>query len=206
MNSILVPARSATQLPFLLPWILSPPSKVARRHESSSRRTTKRLRTKPDPSFTASISPSQVRDHIVFNPPSSAPSPYQTPSAFLPSNDPRRALRSQYREHANPHNDPDQPLPPPLRIAQPRKYHLEPKEISEIRRLRDLDPFKYTRIKLAEQFGCTPYFVGIVAPTTKKKKDHENKILEQIKSRWGKRRTEAREDRKKRRELWGRDE
>ena len=49
-------------------------------------------------------------------------------------------------------------------------------------------------------------FIGMVAPASKKKKDHEEKILEQTKSRWGKKRTQAREDRKKRRELWGRDE
>ena len=206
MNSILAPARPAAQLPFLLPWILSQPCKVARRHESSSRRTTKRLRTKTDLSFTASISRSHVRDHIVFNPPSSAPSPYQTPAAFLPANDPRRELRSQSHEHYSPHDDPGQRLPPPLRITQPKKYNLQPEEISEIRRLRDLDPFKHSRKKLAERFGCTQFFVGMVAPTSNKKKDHEDKILEQIKSRWGKRRTQAREDRGKRRELWGRDE
>ena len=206
MNSVLAPARSVTQLPFLLPCILSPFCKVARRHESSSRRTTKRLRTKPDPSFTASIAPSQLRDHIIFNPPSSAPSPYQTPAIFLPINDPRRALRSQPHEHANPPKDPDERLPPQVLITQPKKYNVEPKDILEIRRLRDLDPYKHSRIKLAKQFGCTPYFVGMVAPSSKEKKDHEEKHLEQIKSRWGKKRTQAREDRKTRRELWGRDE
>ncbi|KAG7009113.1 54S ribosomal protein L20 [Physcia stellaris] len=197
---------SIIQLPFLLPWASAPLYQVARRHESSSRRTTKRLRTKPDPSFTASISPSQIRDQIVFNPPSSAPSPYQTPLAFLPINDPRRKLLSQSHEHANPHSNADERLPPPLRKTQEKKYHLKPEDIAEIRRLRTLDPFKYTRKSLAEKFGCSTFFVGMVAEASKEKKEHEAKVLENIKSRWGKRRTYAREDRQRRRELWGRDE
>lgn len=199
----IVPTRSIPQLPFLLPWASAPLCQVTRRYESSSRRTTKRLRTKPDPSFSASISPSQIRDHIVFNPPSSAPSPYLTPAIFLPANDPRRGLLSKSRQP----KDSEKRLPPPVnRHPREKKYHLKPDDIEEIRRLRALDPFTNTRKKLSEKFGCSELFVGMICEASKERKEQQAKILENIKSRWGKRRTYAREDRQRRRELWGRDE
>ena len=203
--TLIVPARSITQFPFLLPWASTPLYQATRRHESSSRRTTKRLRTKPDPSFTASITPSQIRDHIVFNPPSSASSPYHTPPIFLPLSDPRRALFYQFGPSADPQNSKKR-LPPPIRKPQENKYHLKPEDIEEIRRLRTLNPFTNTRKKLAEKYGCSERFVGMVCEASKERKEQQAKILENIKSRWGKKRTHAREDRQRRRELWYRDE
>ena len=206
MHVVTIYSRPILELPFLLSWTSNLLCQVPRRHESSSRRTTKRLRTKPDPSFTATITPSQIRDHIVFNPPSSAPSPYHTPAIFLPPSDPRRALLAQSHEHANPFVDPEKRLPPPVRKTEEKKYHLKPEDIEEIRRLRTLDPFMNTRKKLAEKFGCSEFFVGMVCEASKERKEQQVKILENIKSRWGKKRTYAREDRQKRRELWYRDE
>ena len=197
--------RPPNHLPFLVPSLAGPLSSTARRHESSARRTTKRLRTKPDPSFTSSIPASQLNDHIVFNPPSSAPSPYHTPPVFLPPNDPRRKLFRQY-SNANPYKSPDRRLPPPVRRPYEKKYHLNEEDFAEIRRLRAEDPYKWTRNKLAEKFGCSQFFVGMVAEATKEKKDVEREKIEAVKARWGKKRRYAREDRTKRRELWGRDE
>ena len=202
----IIPRRPFTTLPFLLPSAFTPLCQAPRRHESSSRRTTKRLRVKPDPSFTASISPSQVRDHIVFNPPSSAPSPHQTPAAFLPRGDPRRELLSQSHEHANPYSDPSRHLPPAIREPPEKKYHLREKEIEEIRRLRTEDPNKWTQNKLAEKFECSQFFIGMVSKAPKERIEKAKKELEEVKEKWGQRRRYAREDRQKRRELWGRDE
>ncbi|KAL8823402.1 MAG: hypothetical protein Q9191_005887 [Dirinaria sp. TL-2023a] len=178
---------------------------ASRRHESTARRTTKKLRTKPDPSFTASLSPSQIRDHIVFNPPASAPSPYQTPAAFLPPNDPRRELLSQSHQHANPYNDPARDLPPAIRQPAEKAYHLREQDIEEIRRLRTQDPNKWTQNKLAKQFECAPFFIGMVCRAPKERVERQKAALEQVKEKWGRKRREAREDRQKRRELWGRD-
>ena len=86
-----------------------------------------------------------------------------------------------------------------------KKYHLREKEIEEIRRLRSEDPYKWSRAKLAEKFDCSPLFVGMVAEATSEKKAAEQKRLEEIQAKWGKRRRYAREDRGKRRELWGKD-
>lgn len=205
MNTI-VPRRPLTNFPFLLPSAFAPLSQAPRRHESSSRRTTKKLRVKPDPSFTASISPSQIHDHIVFNPPSSAPSPYQTPAAFLPRSDPRRELLFESHQHANPYSDPSRKLPPAVMQRPEKKYHLREKEIEEIRRLRTEDPNKWTMNKLADRFQCSQFFIGMVAKAPKGRIELAKKDLEAVKQKWGQRRTRAREDRQKRRELWGRDE
>lgn len=59
---------------------------------------------------------------------------------------------------------------------------------------------------MAEKFGCSPFFVALVAQATEEKKERERQLLEKVKEKWGRRRRYAREDRRKRRELWERDE
>lgn len=63
---------------------------ASRRHESSYRRSRSRLNVKPDPSFLTKDG--SRADHIIFNPPSSAPSVLNTPLKFLPKSDPRARL------------------------------------------------------------------------------------------------------------------
>ena len=93
-----------------------------------------------------------------------------------------------------------------MRKPYEKKYHLGEKEIEEIRRLRTQDPYKWTRKVLAEKFGCSQFFVGMVGEASGEKKEMEREKIEAIKERWGRRRRYAREDRSKRREMWGRDE
>ena len=185
---------------------------ACRRHASSYRRTRKALRVKPDPSFLPSKTASH--DHIIFNPPSSAPNVYHTPLKFLPSSDPRRKLHSlapvtsatssstpATSMHSSARN------PKALQSIRPqyeKKYHLGPEQIEEIRRLRAEDPRKWTRVRLAEKFECSQFFVSLCcsAPEIKAEQD---KQLAEIKRKWGRRKTEAREDRQTRKALWGRD-
>ncbi|MCJ1254037.1 hypothetical protein MMC24_001851 [Lignoscripta atroalba] len=205
--NICLAQRPLVNLPFLLPSCTLSIGQVFRRHESSARRTTKRLRAKPDPSFTSGYKPSrETHDHIVFNPPSSEPSPYHTPAKFLPSNDPRRNLLSQSYNHENPYQNPTRRLPPPVRKPYEKTYHLNDDQIAELRRLRIEDPFQWTRGKLAEKFNCSPLFVTLVCQASPQRKEHAKQVIENIKARWGPRRRNAREDRAKRREMWGRDE
>ncbi|KAI9778427.1 MAG: hypothetical protein M1839_008073 [Geoglossum umbratile] len=179
------------------------PAGVCRRHESSYRRTKQRLRVKPDASFTSlTFSPESVRrDHIIFNPPSSSPSVYHTPLRFIPPEDKRRDLLSAIRVDA-----PTSRLPPAVRESYQKQYHLTPEDITEVRRLRTVNPEKWTRDKLAKQFNCSSLFIGIVCEASKERKEQQVKVLEDIKSRWGLRRRTAREDRTRRRELWRRSE
>lgn len=86
-----------------------------------------------------------------------------------------------------------------------KKYHLGAEEIAEIRRLREEDPRQWTRERLAEKFECSQFFVSLcaAAPAVKEQRERE---LEAVKRRWGRRKTEAREDRQTRKAAWGRDD
>lgn len=168
------------------------------RNASSARRHKPFLRVKPDPSFTSATG---TQDHIIYNPPSSAPNVYHTPQKFLPKDDPRRRLHTLI----SPPTNPDAKLPPSLRPVTEQKYHLSAEEIAEMKRLREEDPRQWTRVRLAEKYGCSQFFVSLCcsAPQIKEERD---KLMDEIRSKWGRGRKEAREDRNIRKERWGRGE
>lgn len=198
--NLLVPRSSISALSSPVPCLLRT-NVGSRRHESSFRRTKQRLRVKPDPSFASSDGHTQ--DHIVFNPPSSAPSVYHTPSKFLPPNDRRRQLLAEIPGQAP--SSHTSKLPPPVRKPYEKQYHLTAADMEEIRRLRRENPDVWTRDRLAKRFDCSNLFVGIVCEASPERKEAQQQILEAVKLKWGRRRRIAREDRTKRRELWGRD-
>lgn len=193
------------------------------RHESTTRRHKKLLALPEAPSYTADRS----QPTLIFNPPSSAPNVYHTPHKFLPKSDSRRALYAAAL-HQSTHTAqrlqsshvaaPGTPLhvgsrlPPRPRTALPdavrqpyeKKYHLGEKEIREIRELRTQDPYTWTRVKLAEKFGCSQFFVGMVVKA-REKAGEVARGHEEVRRRWGTVKREAREDRVRRKEMWGRD-
>ncbi|KAI4720464.1 hypothetical protein E4T48_03366 [Aureobasidium sp. EXF-10727] len=168
------------------------------RHVSSFRRTKKMLLVQPDPSFTSKTG---NQDHIIYNPPSSAPNVYHTPLKFLPKDDPRRRLHTLLRPTASA-AETTSSLPPAVRPVYEKKYHLKEADIEEIRRLRAEDPRKWTRVRLAEKFECSQFFVSLCcsAPAIKDERQAE---LEKIKEKWGRTKREAREDRQTRKQSWG---
>lgn len=91
-----------------------------------------------------------------------------------------------------------------MREPYEKKYHLTGKEIEEMRRLRREDPDKWTRVRLAEKFGCSQFFVGMVVKAPEKA-ERVGAEHERARARWGNRRRMAREDRSRRKEGWGRD-
>ncbi|KAI9800698.1 MAG: hypothetical protein M1825_004020 [Sarcosagium campestre] len=204
MNVSLLARPAARRLPPLFSWP-SCPAIVSRRHESSARRTRKKLRVAPDKSFLPSKDSPQ-QDHIVFNPPSSAPSVYHTPLKFLPKEDQRRELYTSSLI-SDISDAPDQTtLPPAVSKPYEKKYHLTEKDFEEIRRLRKEDPVQWTRSKLAKKFECSQLFVGFLCEASREHKAKEELKTDLVKSRWGRKRREARDDRTKRRESWGREE
>ncbi|KAL2057783.1 hypothetical protein ABVK25_002167 [Lepraria finkii] len=185
--SIFPPRRTPANPIFLYPSFSGLVPLTARRHESSARRTTKRLRTKPDPSFTSPIPESQLNDHIVFNPPLLCPS--------------LRTIRHQSSSHPMTHADnsscnhtvtqtptsnQNADYHPWSRTTNPTRRNTicGKKEIEEIRRLRTEDPYTWSRAKLAEKYGCSPFLVGMIAPNEGKKAE-ESKKAEQVKEGWG---------------------
>ncbi|KAF2138464.1 uncharacterized protein K452DRAFT_216082, partial [Aplosporella prunicola CBS 121167] len=203
------------------------------RHESTTRRMTKLHRLPGSPAFTPPAS--RTQDHIVYNPPSAAPNVAHTPVKFLPKGDRRRELAAMTARltgardgashahnaysaitatgtplsaasfppsRATPTNS--AALPPPVRAPYTKKYHLTEADIEEIRRLRRDDPAVWTREALAKKFDCSQFFVGLVAPAPERGAAKALE-LEEARKRWGRRKREAREDRVRRREMWGRD-
>ena len=174
---------------------------TARRHESSNRRTKKRLNVKPDSSFLL-LNSSPKHDHIVFNPPSSAPSVLHTPLKFLPKEDKRRQLHEATAKKVP---GPTR-LPPVVSQYKVPVHHLNDADIAEIRKLRSSEPLKWSVYKLARKFNCSTFFIRMCCPATPEKKEMDKQKLEAQKARWGPRRTKAREDRQKRWDLILKDE
>lgn len=175
---------------------------AARRHESSYRRTKHRLNVKPDASFLPSKdSPNQ--DHIIFNPPSSAPSVLHTPSIFLPKEDKRKQLLASLGVETT-----SSRLPPVIAKFRDMgvKHHLTEAEIAEIYKLRSADPFTWTAVKLARKFNCSSFFVRMCCEATEEVKELERQKTEARRAKWGPKKTRAYEDKLKRRELALRDE
>lgn len=199
-TSIVAPKRPFLTLPFLLPSWTDSLALGSRRYQSSYRRTKQRLRVKPDASF----GPSHAgQDQIIYNPPSSAPTAYHTPTKFLPADDARRSMRV---ESLNSVTSNVSELPGVYKSEAERKYHLTPSDIDEIRNLRMNDPMTWSRYKLAKRFECSPIFIAMVCEASPEKKQMQKQVLEAVQSRWGVKRRMAREDRQLRREAWGRDE
>ncbi|GAM82677.1 hypothetical protein ANO11243_006590 [Dothideomycetidae sp. 11243] len=195
-----------------------------RRTVSTARRLRSKHRIWPAPSFTPS--PEEKQDHIIYNPPSSLPNIYHTPPRFLPASDPRRlataapattqlstpapappqsALQSLAfsRLAASSSSSSSQPTQlAPLSRPHERKYHLSEADVAEMRRLRSADHREWTVKKLALRFDCAEAFVRLAAPSPAAKEEQDAKILG-VKSRWGRSKREAREDRSRRKELWG---
>jgi hypothetical protein len=187
-------------LPFLLPSLCESVTLGSRRNQSSYRRTKARLRVKPDASF--GQSPKQSEDHIIYNPPPSAPSAFQTPTKFLPPDDIRKSLRTD----ASSGNQQDAGvLPTVYKKPGQKQYHLKPADIAEIRKLRLSDPMLWSRWKLAKRFECSPMFIAMVCEAGPEKRQIQRKVLEAVQSRWGVSRRMAREDRQLRKETWGRE-
>lgn len=99
---------------------------------------------------------------------------------------------------------PSDPMPPPLKPIEEKKYHLSPDDVREMQRLRNEDPRTWTIDKLAEKFGTGTFFVRMAARNKEAGIAHEERLRE-TKQQWGKKRKQAKEDRIKRKALWGRD-
>ncbi|KAI5859703.1 mitochondrial ribosomal protein subunit L20-domain-containing protein [Durotheca rogersii] len=198
---------------------------ASRRHQSTTARTKRALKVAPHSSF---LLESSDVPQIIYNPPSSTVSVYHTPFKFLPPMDPRRRanIMQLFRSSAG---DPasasasavaegngdgtpaadaaanaaaaaDAPPPPALK-SYPRKYNVTREEVEEMRYLRAKDPALWTVLRLAERYSCAPYFVMMCCRAPAAHREHERARLEAIKARWGPIRSQAREDRRKRKEM-----
>ena len=131
------------------------------------------------------------------------PNVYHTPNIFLPKNDRRkvladpetRALGSQSAQQL-----------PAVRGLTTKRYHLTEKDLDEMRDLRKVDSMQWSVNRLSKKFECSPVFTHMVIDGLAPEKGREQKMVTDIvKSNWGKKRREAREDRQIRKERWLKD-
>lgn len=96
----------------------------------------------------------------------------------------------------------DADLPPQMRYKRrTARYHLKEEDVEEIRRLRAEDPIRWSVGKLAAKFECSEVFVKIVAPASQEHHEWLQGKLERKMARWGPKKLQAREDRKRRAEM-----
>lgn len=93
-------------------------------------------------------------------------------------------------------------LPPPLKPIKKKSYHLTQEQINEIKQLREQDPIKWTRKKLAEKFECSQFYIGIVAPISEERRIELEEEYNQKIERTGWKKRFVRNERARRRELW----
>ena len=176
---------------------------LSRRGKSTAARAKRALNIPPHPSFL----PDQTQDHIIFNPPSSAPSVFHTPFKFLPKSDPRRRanLTALFGRSTTIDYDGDRAtvtaLPTVRAESQVPRHHLTKEDVEEIRRLRASDPNEWSVSALAKKFNCAPMFVMMCSQATEEKLAQQKQKVEQAKARWGPIRAKAREDRRRRKEM-----
>jgi hypothetical protein len=189
--------RTATHLPL-----------TARRTQATTSRTKRALKIAPHQSFLNHTN----EDHIIYNPPSSAPSVYHTPFKFLPRTDPRRqANLTQLIRSASPATSTGATLAPLVGTSPnggfvPPKQNVTRDQVEEMRALRASDPTKWSVLALAKKFNCSNWFVMMCCKASAEHRASEKARLEAIKARWGPIRTKAREEREKRKAMLARGE
>ncbi|ODA80729.1 hypothetical protein RJ55_03688 [Drechmeria coniospora] len=190
----------SSSTPSLLPFTCT------RGHKTTAR-TKRSLKIAPHDSFLPDRSaPFPAADSIIYNPPASEASPAHTPFLFLPLDDPRRLALLRMRGGADAaalgSGEEQANLPPVMRYHRREPtYHLKEEDIAEMKRLRSEDPVKWSVGHLAQKFDCSPIFVKMVSPAPAGHLDWLRSKLDRKMARWGPKKTQAREDRRRRAEM-----
>ncbi|KAJ6508909.1 mitochondrial ribosomal protein subunit L20-domain-containing protein [Mycena sanguinolenta] len=133
---------------------------------------------------------------FIHRPPPTAPSPYS-----LTTNPVSPLLRPRSPKE-------DIPLPPPSRPkhARPALPRASSQTILEIKRLRALNPDRYTCSVLATKFNVTRGFVQAIAALKKSqrraKRKEQELVAETARAKWSEKKTTLMLIKAKRRELW----
>jgi len=131
---------------------------------------------------------------------------YHTPAKFLPRSDIRARLPLPASLSGSSSSTPLAKLPPPLSTPYAKSYSLTPTQIESLRALRRENEDYWTRSRLAEKFGCSSLFVGMVVQASKRKVEAHQRSQAMQRGNMGGKRRAARIERERRKETWGRDE
>lgn len=141
---------------------------------------------------------------IVHNPPASAPLVWNTPKSFLPANDPRHKLPSlKYRTYSS---EQLQDMPLIYGISNSRNYDVTPDIVKKLVDLRAADPNRWTIAKLAREFSINQNVVNVVTGVNEDRQEKLKTESEETKKNWSQDKAISRENRKKRVQMWLRNE
>lgn len=141
---------------------------------------------------------------LVHNPPASIPMARNTPKAFLPANDPRlRKLEGKYTTYS-PEVLADMPVI--YGMAKDKDYSMTAEVAKEILKLRTEDPAKWTISKLAKEFNVSKQSVNVVTLQNKERTAEVIGQVDELKKLWSDKKVMSRVDRKKRVQMWLRNE
>lgn len=139
---------------------------------------------------------------LVHNPPASVPNSKNTPRAFLPTSDPRYNLISHRTYTA----EEVQEMPVVYGSKAEKSYEVTPEIVKQIQDLRDSNPSEWTVNKLAKKFNTSPEFVKVTTSIAKERSTGLSQELDALKQQWPVQKQRARINRKRRVELWLRNE
>lgn len=172
-------------------------AQLAERQRNSAVKT--RFPTKFNPSRSAFNQQIYTPGGVSYNPAPSAPTPKETPAAFLPKEE------LELRAWAKDAKPVDVSTMPALSASPARTYHLTKQDAEQIQQLRQSEPYKWTRKALAEKFGVSEYVIGLVSnPNGEHQQDMQSR-LSLIQAQWTERRERARDHRLRRKNFWLRD-
>lgn len=90
---------------------------------------------------------------------------------------------------------------PVVRPEAPKTYHLTEADVAEMRRLRTEDPAANSVTALATRFKCPKLFVLMCCHSNVQHQEEMAARKDAIKTRWGPRKAQAVEDRKRRKQM-----
>lgn len=126
------------------------------------------------------------------------PTVKETPRAFLPPNDPRlTVLAEKFKIYT-----PEELSEMPIIYATKKDNSLTPEIVQEIIALRKENPDKWSISKLATKFGVEAKKVNVITGASKEKQEKVLAQLAEQQSQWTEKRRLAREDRRKRKQMW----
>lgn len=164
------------------------------------------LETQPKNKYNAARSAFNLKpvptEGLIHNPPAAMPSVKDTPRAFLPANDPRlKFMQDRYKTYS-----PEEIAEMPLIWGAKKDYSLTPEVITEIVRLREQDPHKWSIAKLAAKFNVETNKINVITGFSKAKQQRLLQELETVQKSWSAKTKIAREDRQRRKQMWLRNE
>lgn len=141
---------------------------------------------------------------LVHNPPQAIKSATSTPRAFLPKNDPRYLhLQDKYKVYSKEELD---NMPIVYSAGYNKNYTITPSVVEEMNKLRAEDLSTWTISKLARHFNLEKHRVNSLTGRNPERAAEVARLASAAREGWSPEKRQHRSDRKKRVDMWLRNE